>query len=145
MIKNIKEIHKNDVCLFKMGSFYHAFNRDAYILSYLCGYKLKRIEQNSVDCGFPTNVALRIRARLEENNINYLLIDRRNDFEVDEKEDFGNNNKYDAIYEKAKRYVNFKFRIENIQEFLMENIENNGIKGTIQKIEEIITEDEAAY
>ena len=30
MIETIKEIHKEDICLFKIGSFYHTYNTDAY-------------------------------------------------------------------------------------------------------------------
>ena len=38
MINEIKEIHAKDVCLFKVGSFYHAYGRDACIMSYLFNY-----------------------------------------------------------------------------------------------------------
>ena len=41
MIETIKEIHTKDICLFKIGTFYHAYGRDAYILSYMFGYKIK--------------------------------------------------------------------------------------------------------
>ena len=40
-IRSIKEIHKYDLCLFKVGAFYHAYGRDSYILAYLFDYKLK--------------------------------------------------------------------------------------------------------
>ena len=40
MIETIKEIHTKDICLFKIGTFYHAYGRDAYILSYMFGYKI---------------------------------------------------------------------------------------------------------
>ena len=42
-IRSIKEIHKYDLCLFKVGAFYHAYGRDSYILAYLFDYKLKDI------------------------------------------------------------------------------------------------------
>ena len=29
MIEQIKEIHKDAVCLYKVGTFYHAYGRDA--------------------------------------------------------------------------------------------------------------------
>lgn len=31
MIETIKEIHTKDICLFKIGTFYHAYGRDAFI------------------------------------------------------------------------------------------------------------------
>lgn len=139
MVKNIKEIHKEDVCLFKIGSFYHTFQRDAYIISYLFGYKLKK-NGNNAECGFPQNIILKVESKLENNKINYILIDRRNNYDVDEKEDFKNNNKYLECYQNANKYINLKFRIENISNYLMENIENNSTRQIINKVEEIIDE-----
>ena len=58
-IRSIKEIHKYDLCLFKVGAFYHAYGRDSYILAYLFDYKLKdtSLEKGWKECGFPiTNV-----------------------------------------------------------------------------------------
>ena len=106
MVKTIKEIHSKDVCLFKIGSFYHAYGRDSYILSYLFDYKLKD-EGNSIKtCGFPVTNVSKIMAKLENKKINYILLDRRNSYDVDKKSDNGNLNCYDAIYEKARRQIN---------------------------------------
>ena len=41
IIKTIKEVHPKDLVLVKIGSFYHIYGKDAYIISYLFGYKLK--------------------------------------------------------------------------------------------------------
>ena len=41
MIEQIKEIHKDAVCLYKVGSFYHAYGRDTCVMSYLFDYKIK--------------------------------------------------------------------------------------------------------
>ncbi len=41
MVKAIEQIHPKDVVLFKIGSFYHAYSKDSYILSYLFEYKIK--------------------------------------------------------------------------------------------------------
>ena len=35
MSKNIKEIHPNKVVLYKVGTFYNAYGKDAYIVSYI--------------------------------------------------------------------------------------------------------------
>lgn len=42
MVKAIEQIHPKDVVLFKIGSFYHAYSKDSYILSYLFEYKIKQ-------------------------------------------------------------------------------------------------------
>ena len=39
MIRSIKEIHYDYVVLIKIGAFYHAYGKDAYIIGYLFGYK----------------------------------------------------------------------------------------------------------
>lgn len=46
MIKAIKQVHAKSVVLIKIGSFYHAYGRDSYILSYIFGYKLKKWKKN---------------------------------------------------------------------------------------------------
>ena len=65
MIKTIKEIHKNDLCMFKIGTFYHCYGRDAYILSYIFVYKMKSLEKNYKECGFPVSAINKIMAKLE--------------------------------------------------------------------------------
>lgn len=50
MIRSIKQIHPKDIVMFKMGSFYHTYSKDAYIMSYLFDYKTKKIEQNYSTC-----------------------------------------------------------------------------------------------
>lgn len=141
MIESIKEIHKKDVCLFKIGSFYHAYGRDAYILSYLLGYKIKtaEIEKSWKECGFPTCSVSKVMANLEEKKINYILIDRRNNYDVDEKMNFKNLNRYDHYYEKANKFINYKRRIDNITEFLVNNIENKEFLKILNKMEEVVT------
>lgn len=140
MIKTIKEIHSKDICLFKIGTFYHAYGRDAYILSYIFGYKIKDLEKNYKECGFPTTAIAKVCAKLESNKINYLIIDRRNNYEVDEKEYYKNLNRYTEFYEKTNKYVNCKKRIDIISEFLMENIETKNITKVLSEMEEIMYE-----
>ena len=75
---------------------------------------------------------------MEENKINYLLIDRRNNYDVDEKSDNKNLNKYDIFFENAKKYINLKNRIDNIYDYLISNMENE--KELIKQIENLINE-----
>ena len=141
MIDEIKEIHAKDICMFKVGTFYHAYGRDAYILAYLFDYKIKELGENHKECGFPIGAVNKVTAKLQNSQINYLLIDRRNNYDVDEKEDYKENNKYDGLYEKAKKYVNCRKRIDNINHYLEENIEDKNITKKIARMEQIIYED----
>ena len=140
MIKSIKEVHLTNVVLVKIGNFYHAYGKDSYILSYLFGYRLKTFEREYVTCGFPLESLLKVLAKLEEKKINYVLLDKRNNYHEDEKFDNGNLNKYSSVYEKAKKYVNFKNRIDAIYNTLVEECGNDGIKEKIIKIEEVLYE-----
>ena len=140
MIETIKEIHTKDICLFKIGTFYHAYGRDAYILSYIFGYKIKDLEKNYKECGFPVSEVSKVCAKLENNKINYLIIDRRNNYDVDEKEDYKNLNRYVEFYEKANKYVNCKKRIDIINEYLVDNIETKNITKMLSGMEEIMYE-----
>lgn len=97
MIKTIKRIHKEDVVLVKIGEFYHAYGKDACILSYLFSYKLKPVEDVKYTCGFPIRAISKIEAELERNKINYILLDRRNDYEVDYASDNKKENCYDLL------------------------------------------------
>ena len=140
MIEEIKEIHPKSICLYKVGTFYHAYGRDASVISFLFDYKIKELGDNHKECGFPIGAVNKVIAKLQNSQLNYLLIDRRNNYEVDEKEDYKENNKYDKIYEKAKKHVNCKKRINNINQYLEENIEKENISKILSKMEEIMYE-----
>ena len=140
MIETIKEIHKEYVCLFKSGSFSHAYGKDAYILSYIFEYKVKNIGDREADAGFPLNALPKILAKLEQKKINYLVVDNRNNFEIDQENNNGNLNNYLEIYEKARNYINYKVRIDSINKYLVENLEEKDFRKLLGRIEEIVYE-----
>ena len=137
VIKNIKQIHPEYVVITKIGKFYYNYGKDAYIISYIFDYKIKTIEENIKICAFSVSILNRNIAKLEENKLNYLIIDKRNNYEVDEKSDNGNLNKYNYFLQKSKKYINQKNRIEKIYNYLISNIED---KELIIDIERIINE-----
>ena len=139
VVQTIKEVHKYEVILVKIGKFYQVYGKDAYIISYLFGYKLKKVE-NVMMCGFPLSSIHKVMAKLETNKINYLIVDRRNTYEVEEISDNKNLNQYIKYFKKAKKYVNYKIRIEYIYHFMLENMEKEYMKDFINKIEEMIDE-----
>lgn len=132
VIKTIKVIHPESVALVKIGKFYNVYGRDSYILSYLFGYKLKETEGVST-CGFPIESVNKIMAKLENKKINYLLLDRRNNYEVDETSENKNLNTYLKTYEKAKEYINAKNRVNNIYDYLLHNLNNKKLINQIEK------------
>ena len=139
-IKVMKEINPHKIILVKVGTFYHAYGKDSYILSYLFGYQLKKIENNYSTCGFPVSAINKISTNLEDYKISYILLSKSNNYEEEAEEDFKNDNRYIEFYEKAKKYIVRKNRIEEIYRYLIENINDDEIKEKINKITEIIYE-----
>ena len=117
MITTIKEVENKSVCMFKIGNFYHVFGKDADIISGMFGYKVKNSGVEK-ECGFPIQSINKVKAKLEVCLVNYVLIDRRNNYAVDEKMDFEDKNRYNEYYEKGNRIVNLKIRVNNICEYL---------------------------
>ena len=72
--------------------------------------------------------------------ISYLVIDKAINYEVLEEEDFKSKNKYTEIFNKAHKYVSKKNRIDNIYQFLLENISQEDLKEKLAKVEEVIYE-----
>lgn len=124
IVKNIKQVHPENIKLIKIGKFYYSYSKDAYIISYIFGYKLKNIEENIKVCAFPVFILNKIMAKLEENKINYIIIDRRNNYGVDEKSDNGNLNKYNLYLEKSKKYIKFSTQIDDILKYTSNNFLN---------------------
>lgn len=117
-IATIKEVHREYVLLVKIGSFYYCYGRDAYVVSYLFHYKINIIEKNTYACSFPQVAYNKVISTLERYEINYIVIDRKNNYSVDEKSNNKNLNKYNEIYVKAKEELVTKMRIEKIQNMI---------------------------
>ena len=138
IIKAIKQVHSTEIILVKIGDFYHVYGKDAYILAYLMQYKLKLLEeqdQTIPTCGFPEKSLSKIEANLENKKINYMLVDRRNNYEVDEITDYKNLNMYEKTYEKAYYYIKQKKRIDHLYEYLLQNIQKQETKNLLNEIE----------
>lgn len=139
-IKTIKKVQNEDVIMVLIGKFVYSYGKDAYIMSYIFGYKLKLIENNIYVCAFPKNGLNKVMAKLENKKINYIVLDRRNNYRVDERFDNGNLNKYSKYIEKAIKYVKRKKQIDIIYKELINNIEKDEIEDTIILIKKVINE-----
>ena len=140
MVKNIKEIHPNFVLCFKIGNFYHCYGKDAYIVSYLFDYNLSKVKDGISTCGFPKASITKVMARLEQRKLNYITFDTKNEYDIEEKQDYKNLNTYDNIYKKANKYLRIKKKIEGIEEYLLQNIEDEETIEKLRKIESIVYE-----
>lgn len=98
MAKNIKQVHPNMVICYKTGKFYSAYGKDSYILSYIFNYKINKIQNDIPRCGFPINATKRVMSKLEEKKIDYIFLDAKNNYDVEEKMNNGNLDCYDIIH-----------------------------------------------
>lgn len=79
-------------------------------------------------------------ATLENRKINYIILDRRNSYRVDEKSDNKNLNRYDVYLDKAIKYVKRKQKIDYIYKYLIDNIEKDEIDKIIKLMKREIDE-----
>lgn len=92
------------------------------------------------ESGFSESCINKVKAKIENMKINYLILDRKNNYEVDEKVNNRNLNTYDEIFERAKVYITYKTRIDNIYGFMLKNIDKEDFKEILKNMEEIIYE-----
>ena len=136
IVKNVKEIHKDYVVLVRVGNFFNCYGRDSYIISYLLSYKINIMDNNIYGCAFPKSAYSKVISRLEQNKINYIILDKRNNYDVEEKSNNKNLNKYDEIYQIAKKKIVQKMRVEKIYKYLL-NCDN---ENTIYEVEKLLNE-----
>lgn len=137
IVKEIKAIHPKDIALIRLGGFYRVYGRDAYIISNIFRYKVQ-YDEGIASCGFPVKSISKIQSKLENKKINYMIIDSRDNYSIESKEDYKNLNNYDKQYEISKIYVHNQLRIDNIYKYLSENSKKENLKEILKGIEEII-------
>ncbi len=138
----VKTMYPDYIIFVKIGKFYTVYNQDAYIISYKLKYRLKIEESNYIrySCGFSDIALNKVRTKMEENKINYLILDRRNNYEEDAKYNNGNLNKYNEILEKSKRYANNIIRLDKINNYFIENINKEETRKILIQLEKKIDE-----
>lgn len=136
IVKNVKEVHREYVVLVRVGNFYNCYGRDSYIISYLLGYKINILDNNIYNSSFPKSAYNKVLSILEKNKINYIVLDKRNNYDVEEEDNNKNLNNYQKFYEKAKKEIAKKMRIEKIYKYLLLCNDEN----TIYEVEKTINE-----
>lgn len=124
---DIKNNNIDSIVMIKVGTFYHIYDKDMIIINYLFKYKIINDK-----VGFSISNLNKVINKLKKLEINYYIDDT-----IFYKFD---NNKYQEIYEKSKTYYELSLEIENIYNYLMNNIERKYMKRLIPKIWEVIDE-----
>lgn len=139
-------IHKESVNILEKVDKLYIYGKSAYIVYYLLRNKIKKynnlknLKIEKIDINKYKQNLIRInkketnfiKANLEKLNINYLHVVSFLNFMIEDKKEY-ENNKYNEIYRKAKKYKN----IENKKDKLLEEIEKLNIED-IKKIEKYI-------
>lgn len=128
---NYKLKYKEYVVLLKSGIFYECFNDDIGIIYSLFHYKIKNNGSNYV-VGFPNNSLSKICNILENNNINYIIVDKDN---IIDKYKSKNNN-YSKIDLNRLQYITYK--IEDIYNKLNNKILDNNIEKILLSIGDLL-------
>lgn len=137
-VKTMKEINPETIILIQIGAFYHVYGKDSYIMSYLFGYQIKTLENSYNTCGLPKAGLNKVLRILEDYHIDYMVVIKSQNYEVETEMKFKNKNSYIEMYEKAYKYITKKNRINAIYNYLLENINTPEIKKKIQKVEEAL-------
>lgn len=130
---NYKLKYKEYVVLLKSGIFYECFNDDIGIIYSLFHYKIKNNGSNYV-VGFPNNSLSKICNVLENNNINYIIVDKDN---IIDKYKSKNNN-YSKYYIDLNRLQYITYKIEDIYNKLNNKILDNNIEKILLNIGDLL-------
>lgn len=130
---NYKLKYKEYVVLLKSGIFYECFNDDIGIIYSLFHYKIKNNGSNYV-VGFPNNSLSKICNILENNNINYIIVDKDN---IIDKYKSKNNN-YSKYYIDLNRLQYITYKIEDIYNKLNNKILDNNIEKILLSIGDLL-------
>ena len=123
--------YKNYIILFKCGNFYISLNDDANVMNNIFNHKI--VDNGSfIKTGFPISSLNKIIIKFENNQINYLIIDK----EITHKIKFKNNH-YNNFLTNNDYNLNFN-RINLINKILKDNISNSNINDILDKIERIV-------
>lgn len=139
MAQRIKKIHPEYLVIYKVGAFCNTFGKDSYIISSNFDYMLKT-KENIPICGFSKKVINKVISTLEDKKINYMIIDPRNNYDVDEKSDNRNLNTYEDEFKKSYLIVKQRNKIDKIKEELETYIGKEEFKTVIKRVEDILNE-----
>lgn len=125
-----KVLYKEYIIIMKYGNFYETIDNDALIMSCIFNYKINKLS-NTFKVGFPINTLDNVINKLNDLNINYIVLDGI-------KKEFKNNNYNNYIFDKD--IINYNLTVINeINNYLINNILNN-ISNKLERISEIIHE-----
>lgn len=138
IVKIIKKTQKDNIAMIKIGKKIYTYGKDACIVSYIFKYKIKLINNNMYVCSFPKEKLDKIMYTFENKKINYVVLDRKHSYRLDEEYQDEKCNNYNEYLEKSIKYVKRKNQIDMIYNTLIKDIESNQFDEKIIEIKKIV-------
>lgn len=132
LFRILKLEYKEYVVLFKSGSFYISFDEDSVILNKIFNYKILNLK-NNIKAGFPLNNIDMVKEKLEELNINYIIVEDKNiigEYKCDD-------NSFSKYTGSVFEIISINNRINKIVDKL-KSIDNDKIGDILNEIESMI-------
>ena len=119
------------ITLRKVGGFYHCFDNDAYILFYFFDYKI-----SNGRVGFPLSSLPKIIAVLNDNKVNYIIINSNDDVM---KKDFKKANKYSCFLKLGFKKYKLSVKREDL-EVKIKQLPKNKVEELYKIVEDFVNE-----
>lgn len=154
--------YPNSILLVLSGNFYNVYGKDALVLSYVmkaqirysnfhisktfkklhyfdkkAGEGQKRQKVFTAYSGIPAYKLKEIISALEYYHINYIIVDKMQNYQIIHMAQFKDNN-YGNYYQKGLYYKRILYKIKNINSFLKSNANSGEILYLIYDIERCI-------
>ena len=119
-LKEENKDFKSVICILKVGSFYIAYENDAIAMHAVTDYKV--VDQISyIKLGFPLSKIEDIKKLLENEEVNYIIIEDLNNIDPKQLKTF-DNNRYLVLEEKGKSSYEKQKILDEIKNLLERQI-----------------------
>ena len=119
-LKEENKDFKSAICILKVGSFYITYENDAIAMHAVTDYKV--VDQISyIKLGFPLSKIEDIKKLLENEEVNYIIIEDLNNIDLKQLKTF-DNNRYLVLEEKGKSSYEKRKILDEIKNLLERQI-----------------------
>ena len=133
LFRILKLDYKEYIILFKSGSFYISFDEDSLILNKLFNYKILNLK-NNIKVGFSLNSLDVVISKLQQLNINYIIIE---DKIIKDKYESENNN-FSKYATSVFEVISINNRINKLCNKLKNIKDSNIINSILDEFDDVI-------
>lgn len=137
-VKKIKKARQNYLVFVKNGYNYYVYDKDSYIISYLLDYSLRKSDCGRIFYTFQITSYKKIFEKIEEEKINYLIVDSTNGYEIVTIQDYEENNQYKEVLEWALLFVKRKEKLSSLVKDILEYTDVPELDEEIKKFEKVV-------